>query len=155
MGTSLGPSVVCWLTKWRFIRFSIVGLSGTVVNLIVLYINQELLLGDIQPRETRLTLSVAVAIFFATINNYVWNRRWTWGDRKANRRLGFFIQMGQYFVASGFAMGIQFVFTILLARYTHYLIANILAIIFAALCTYLLNDVWTFSKKKKGEPIRR
>ena len=133
--------------RHRFLKFGIVGLSGTVVNLAVLYINQEILLKGIYPVERRLRLSLFGAIFLATINNYLWNRMWTWGDRKEKVRFGFFIQMGQYFLACGLAIGLQYLFTVLFSKIIHYLIANLIAIIFAAIFTYILNDLWTFAVK--------
>ena len=35
------------LTRWRYIKFGLVGASGTVVNLAVLYVCQEFLLASI------------------------------------------------------------------------------------------------------------
>jgi hypothetical protein len=75
------------LIRYRFSKFGVVGFSGTVVNFIVLYINQEIIFKDIYPRETRLNLSLEVAIFLATINNYLWNRNWTWSDRKGKKNM--------------------------------------------------------------------
>lgn len=135
------------LIKHRFTKFGAVGLSGMVVNLTVLYLNQEIFFRNISPEKTRLNLSLAVAIFVATINNFLWNRAWTWGDRKGKTKYGFFIQMGQYFIACGLAIGLQFSFTILLAQFIHYLVANIISIILAAVINYLINDIWTFSIK--------
>ena len=134
------------LLRHRFIKFGTVGASGTVVNLIMLHINQEILLENINPFETRLKLSLALAIFLATINNYLWNRMWTWNDRK--RKGGFFIQMGQYFLACGLAISLQYLFTIIFSRIIHYLIANILSIILAAIFVYIVNDVWTFAMRR-------
>ena len=138
----IGPII-----RHRFSKFGTVGLFGTAVNLIVLFIGQEIIFKDIRPTETRLHLSLGLAILLATINNYLWNRNWTWGDRKGTAGYGFFLQMGQYFVACGLAIAIQFGFTVLLAQYVHYMIANIFAIIIAAVFNYLLNDTWTFSEK--------
>jgi len=129
----------------RFTKFGAVGFLGTVVNLVALYIHQEFIFKNIYPKETRLHLSLAVAIFLATVSNYLLNRSWTWADRKGKTIKSFFVQMGQYFVACGLAIGIQFGLTVLLARYMHYLIANVIAIILAAVFNYLLNDIWTFS----------
>ena len=136
------------LLRHRFIKFGIVGLSGTIVNLVTLYLNQEFLLQSISPEDRRLSLSLAGAIFLATINNYLWNRYWTWSDRKGKTRHGFFFQMGQYFVASWLSIVLQFILTTFAAHYMHYLAANVLAIVFAAIVTYLLNDVWTFALKR-------
>lgn len=136
------------IIRHRFIKFGTIGLSGTAVNLTVLYINQEIILKDIYPVETRLSLSLAGAIFLATINNFLWNRIWTWGDRRGKTKHGFFIQMGQYFVASWLSIVLQFSLTKLFAQFIHYLIANIVSIVLAAVFTYILNDIWTFSIKK-------
>jgi putative flippase GtrA len=132
----------------RFIKFGTVGLLGTIINLTVLYLNQEYLFNDISPAQRRLYFSLSGAIFVATLSNYLWNRLWTWTDRKGKTMHGFFIQMGQYFLASGLAICIQYVLTILISWFIHYLIANILAIVIAAIFTYLLNDVWTFALRK-------
>jgi putative flippase GtrA len=138
------------LFRYRFVKFSVVGLSGMIINLVALYINREVLFKNIDPEWIRLNLSLGLAIFFATINNYLWNRKWTWLDRKGKTKYGFFPQMGQYFIACGLAIGLQFVFTLLLAQFMHYLIANIISIVLAAVLNYLLNDIWTFATRKTG-----
>ena len=48
---------------WRFLKFGIVGASGTVINLGLLYYAQEHLFAAIQQPEMRLNLSLALAIF--------------------------------------------------------------------------------------------
>ena len=136
------------IARHRFIKFGTVGFSGTIVNLIALYINQEFLFKGIHPPERRLYLSLSGAIFVATINNFLWNRWWTWGDRKIKAKYTFFVQMGQYFLACGFAIFLQYVFTIALSHFVYYLIANIMSIVLSAIFVYLLNDIWTFSAKK-------
>jgi len=134
--------------RYRFVKFSIVGFSGIIINLVALYVSQEILFQEIRSEVVRLNLSLGVAIFLATINNYLWNRAWTWFDRKGKTKHGFFLQMGQYFIACGLAIGLQFLITLLLAEFIHYLIANIISIVFAAIINYLLNDIWTFSIRK-------
>ena len=146
--TILQLPIIGPIIRHRFTKFGTVGLSGTLVNLIVLYINQEILLQNVYPLERRLQLSLAGAIFLATVNNFIWNRMWTWGDRNRRVRYGFFTQMGQYFMACGIAIGLQYLFTLLFSRIIHYLIANIMAIILAAIFAYILNDIWTFAVKK-------
>ena len=139
------------LIKHRFMRFAAVGLSGTVVNVAVLYVNQSFILTNVYPVERRLQLSLGIAIFIATLNNYLWNRWWTWSDRKKTTQTGFFTQMGQYYLACGVAILLQYLITMLLSQFTHYLIANIISIVLAAIFVYVLNDVWTFSRLKKVE----
>lgn len=144
----LGIPVIGPLIQHRFVKFSIVGLSGMIINLAALYISREALFNNIDPEWIRLNLSLGLAIFLATINNYLWNRKWTWFDRKGKTKYGFLPQMGQYFIACGLAIGLQFALTLLLAQFMHYLIANIISIVLAAVLNYLLNDIWTFAIRK-------
>ena len=142
--TILEMPVVGPVLRHRFAKFGVVGFSGTIVNLVVLFLSQEFLFAGVQPEETRLSYSLAVAIFVATINNFLWNRFWTWRDRKGKTRHGFFVQMGQYFLASWLSIALQFVATKVVAHFIHYMLANIIAIILAAVVTFVLNDIWTF-----------
>ena len=139
----LGP-----IMRHRLVKFGTVGLSGTAVNLFFLTLNQEILFKSVMPYGKRLQLSLSIAIFFATFNNYIWNRTWTWRDRKGMTRYGFLVQMGQYFLACSLAIIIQYFITLLFSRLTHYVIANVVAIIFAAIIVYIVNDVWTFAVKR-------
>lgn len=136
------------IIRHRFIKFGTVGFSGTIVNLAVLYINQEILFKNVCPPEKRLHLSLSGAIFVATLNNFFWNRIWTWSDRDRKSGFGVFLQAGQYFLACGAAIFFQYFFTILLSKYMHYLLSNIISIILAAILAYILNDIWTFTLKK-------
>lgn len=54
----------------RFLKFGTVGASGTVVNLGLLYFAKEHIFTAVQQPELRLNLSLALAIFFATLNNF-------------------------------------------------------------------------------------
>jgi putative flippase GtrA len=136
------------LIRHRFVRFGVVGLSGTVVNMAVLYVSQTVFFADVFPFKNRLRISLCLAIFLATMNNYLWNRWWTWGDRKKKSISGFFTQMVQYYLACGIAIFLQFVITMLLSRVAHYLVANAAAIVLSAIFVYILNNVWTFRKLK-------
>lgn len=136
------------LFRIRFIKFGVVGFSGTLINIGVLYVNQSILFRAVSPPDKRLHLSLSIAIFLATLNNYLWNRWWTWGDRKRGDKGGFFIQMGQYYLACGVAIFIQYLLTTILADFIHYLLANMTAIILSAIFVYIINDLWTFSPVK-------
>ena len=69
------------MMRWRFVKFGMVGASGTVINIAVLYLSQEFLLKHIEDFHVRLNYAIALAITLATINNFYWNRRLTWRDR--------------------------------------------------------------------------
>lgn len=59
----------------RFVQFCLVGLSGVMVDMVVLY-----LLSDPAILGWGLTRSKVIAAEFAILNNFFWNDRWTFGD---------------------------------------------------------------------------
>jgi putative flippase GtrA len=136
------------ITRWRFFKFGVVGASGTFVNLGVLFLGQEWLFAWVEPRLARLNTSLALAILVATINNFTWNRAWTWHDRRAHVTTPLLIQYGQYALASWLGIFVQVTLTNLFAIHMHYLIANALAIVIASLFNFLANDMWTFGRVK-------
>jgi putative flippase GtrA len=137
-----------WLVKQRFVKFGAVGFSGTLVNLAVLYVAQEFVYRSIDSGDLRFNLSLATAIFFATLHNFIWNRAWTWRDRKAHFRKSIGVQFMQYCTACWLAIALQFVFTNFLKQYMYYMLANFLAIAMTAILNYLINHTWTFKARK-------
>lgn len=134
------------VTAWRFFKFGVVGASGVVVNLAVLYLGQDWLFRGIGADYVRLNVSLALAIFCATINNFAWNRAWTWRDRKAHVRTRRVVQFAQYALASWLGIVLQVTFTNILVAYFHYLAANAIAIVIASGFNFLVNDLWTFGR---------
>ncbi|MCX7152549.1 MAG: GtrA family protein [Proteobacteria bacterium] len=140
--------LVMRVLKWRFLKFGTVGASGTVVNLAVLYIGQEFLFSAIAQPETRLNFSLAGAILVATINNFTWNRIWTWHDRRHLQVKPVLTQFVQYALACWLGILLQVVFTKILVVYLHYLLANLIAIVGASVFNFVVNDLWTFRHRK-------
>jgi putative flippase GtrA len=138
----------------RFLKFGIVGGSGIWVNDRVLYLSQEYLFhashDPAQLDRYALNVSLVLAIFFATLNNFFWNRLWTWRDRQALYHRPFLIQFGQYTVSCSISIALQFFFTNLLAPHVYYRIANLFAIAVTSVVNFLLNDIWTFGRLKIG-----
>lgn len=138
----------------RFLKFGTVGVSGIVVNQGVLYVAQEYIFhvsheaGSINWVD--LNLSLALAIFFATLNNFFWNRLWTWADRKGHYDRPLVIQFGQYTLSCGISIALQVLFTNLLAPHIYYMVANLIAIVVTSVVNFLLNDIWTFGRLKPG-----
>ena len=135
---------VARMLKFRFLKFGTVGASGTFVNLGVLYIGQEFVFRAIAQPEMRLNFSLSGAILVATINNFTWNRIWTWQDRPRNQGRSVLVQFGQYALACWVGILLQVVFTKILVVYLHYLVANLIAIVFASVFNFIVNDLWTF-----------
>ena len=136
----------------RFLKFGTVGVSGIVVNQGALYVMQEHVF-HVQSVAGQvdwllLNVSLSVAIFLATLNNFFWNRLWTWRDRVQHQQRPWIVQFGQYTLACGVSIALQFVFTNLLAPHVYYLIANFIAIGVTSVLNFLLNDIWTFGRLK-------
>ena len=149
--------VLSWIERYRYIKFGIVGASGTVVNLAVLYLGHEYVFAHIEQGYNKPYFSLALAIALATLNNFTWNRLWTWSDRVKQleasemprvslQTLG--MELGQYVTASAFGSALQYVLTLLLSGNLDYRLANIIAIVAASVSNFLANDRWTFRRKR-------
>lgn len=146
------------LERYRYLKFGIIGASGTVVNLVVLHIGHEYLFTALEAAWRKPYISLAVAIFVSTISNFTWNRLWTWRDRvrsleaaegaRAPRKRLLVMEFGQYATASAFGMVVQYVLTLLLSASMDYRLANVIAIVIASVSNFLANDKWTFRRRK-------
>jgi putative flippase GtrA len=143
------------LFRWRYIRFATVGASGTVVNVVVLFICQEWVLPlAVADTSLRLSLALVLAIAVSTVNNFAWNSLWTWSDRLVDEpgaNLAVDRSTGKRFVKYALScwlgMFIQYGLTLLLSGYMYYLLANIMSILMASVINYINNDRWTFRQK--------
>jgi dolichol-phosphate mannosyltransferase len=136
------------IAGFRFLKFGIVGATGAVVNLAGLWMGQEYLFAGVQSQALRVNLSLLVAITLATFNNYCWNRRWTWRDRKTSIHKGFWMQMAEYYAVCWVAIALQLLLTNVFVQFMHYLPANVVAIGLTAVINFLANDAWTFSIRR-------
>jgi dolichol-phosphate mannosyltransferase len=127
-----------WLREARFVRFAVVGLSGVVVDMAILY-----LLSDPRTLHWGLTRSKLIAAEAAMVNNYLWNDAWTFADfvgaersprRKFHRFLKFNAICGVGLVLNIVLLNIQFNW-MGMNRYT----ANAVAIAAATMWNYLIN----------------
>jgi putative flippase GtrA len=138
--------------RFRYAKFGIVGAGGTGVNMLVLYLAQEFVFRSIAAPRERLYVSLALAILVATLNNFTWNRIWTWADRRlpdpTATTPGVWGLFGRYALASWLGIALQYGLTLWFANVMHYLIANVLAIAVASVSNFLANDRWTFRVKK-------
>jgi putative flippase GtrA len=145
-----------WILRQRFLKFGTVGGSGVLINMGLLYLGQEFLFAAIEPPSMRLNVSVGLAILCATVNNFSWNRLWTWEDRNHANEKPLLIQFGQYALANMVGIFLQVAFTKILAAYIHYLLANLTAIAIAGIFNFMINDVWTFGlRNRRGGPDSR
>ena len=137
------------MVRWRFIKFGMVGASGTVINVAVLYGAQEFLLRPIADFHTRLNYAIALAITVATINNFYWNRRLTWRDRAHEVHHSALYLFAKYVMAAALAIALQSLLTKWLALHMHYIVANLIAIVLASVVSFVANDRMTFRRRAK------
>lgn len=141
------------MVRWRFIKFGLVGASGTVINIAVLYLAQEHLLRGIADFQARLNFSIALAITVATISNFYWNRRLTWRDRTRNTPQPALRLFLKYVMAAALSIVIQSLLTKWLALHLHYLLANVIAIVLASVVNFIANDRLTFRRHRPKPPL--
>ena len=139
-----------WLAGMRYVKFGVVGASGTVVNMAVLFLCHNYVFDALEADLGKPYVSLAVAIAVATLNNFSWNRLWTWADRRdpgADIRAQPYVpQLLKYALASWFGIALQYGLTLWLTHFMHYLLANVLAIVVASVSNFVANDRWTFKK---------
>jgi putative flippase GtrA len=146
-----------WLMAIRYVKFGMVGASGTVVNIAVLYLGHEYVFQSLEGAQGKPYASLALAISVATVNNFTWNRLWTWADRVQQAHEATNLdplahtslagQLAKYALASWFGIGLQYVLTLWLSHSMHYMLANVIAIVIASVSNFLANDRWTFRKQ--------
>jgi len=118
----------------------------------VLYVGREYLFNALEARDAKPYYSLALAIAVATLNNFTWNRLWTWADRSESAgntpvHTPLAMQFGKYALASWFGIALQYGLTLWLAGALHYMLANIIAIVVASVSNFLANDKWTFRRR--------
>jgi putative flippase GtrA len=138
-----------WLVKQRFAKFGTVGFAGTVVNIGVLHFSNKFVYQGIGSAPLRENLALLTGIFIATLHNFLWNRAWTWGDRKVHGGASIFVQFLQYCMSCSLAIALQILFTNILKQYMFLELANFVAIVLSAVLNYLINHAWTFRVRKQ------
>lgn len=147
------PPRVQPMLRWRFTKFGLVGGSGTVINIVVLYLAQEHLLQSIADFHSRLNYSIALAITVATISNFYWNRRLTWRDRTRSAPQPALRLFVKYVMAAALSIMVQSLLTKWLALYLHYIVANLMAIGLASVVNFVANDRLTFRRHRPKAPF--
>jgi dolichol-phosphate mannosyltransferase len=121
--------------EWnRWLKFLIVGVSGIVVNMGLLWILTE--------SGLHYLASGAIAIESSIISNFLLNDVWTFRDR---RKGNFFRRAGKFNIARITAAVINFaalwLFTFL---GVHYLISNFIGIALATIFSYITSIIWVW-----------
>ncbi len=125
---------------FRFPRFAMVGASGVIVNMGLLWILKSFIGLDV-------AIASPIAIEMSILSNFVLNDIWTWGDRHSRSFLG---RLWRYNLSiAGTAFGINYPVLLILDRFfnVNYLIANLTGIILGSIVNFVINHFWTYRKK--------
>lgn len=133
------------LKNIRFIKFALVGGSGIVVNMGLLYLLTDTF-------SIPYKLSSVLAIETSILSNFMLNNFWTWEER---RNTPFLHRMLRYHISVLIsAFFINWIFLVVLTEWfgLYYLISNLIGIALGTLVNFVLNDKWTFRElPRSGE----
>ncbi len=121
----------------QFIKFAIVGLSGTIVNFVIYH--------SLLHYHVHIWLSYAVGFITGGINNYWWNRHWTFRSKAAMGK-----ELGQFISVSAVSLALSEVVIVyaehLLPRDLHHRnsVTWLLAIAVGTAWNFFINKYWTF-----------
>jgi dolichol-phosphate mannosyltransferase len=134
----------------RIVKFGLVGVLGTTINIFFLYVFKEHLFKsfvlNIHNIDIVLNLCIALSIFISIVNNYFLNSLWTWRDRK-NPEVHILFNFKKYLLASWASISIQFIGINVLTFFgVSYLFAAILTVAIGSFFNFSINHFWTFKK---------
>jgi putative flippase GtrA len=129
----------------RWLRFNLIGATGIVVQLAMLFLLRSIL-------HCNYLLATAFAVEAAVINNFLWHECYTWADRvrpswreSPLRLLRFNLANGGISIAGNLAL-----MKILVGlAHMNYLASDAIAIVGCCLANFLVSDEWVFRVGKK------
>lgn len=154
------------IEKIRFIKFAIVGISGTIVdfgifNLLILFFNQDIIHAE---SFDYVLISSMISFIVAVFNNYYWNRQWTYPESKEFSHKEQFIKFGTVSVLGLlirtplFAyiknpiIGLTEGFLLVNSSFSSETVGNnfalALVVIIVLFWNYFINRFWTYRKIK-------
>jgi putative flippase GtrA len=122
---------------WQLARFTAVGASGYVVNLITFALCVHAL--DLDFR-----IAAVIAFLVAVTNNFWWNRHWTFDARSGHAGH----QAARFLAVSIAAFAVNFVVLEILVTGAGLkeVVAQAIAVATATPCNFIGNKLWTFTE---------
>jgi dolichol-phosphate mannosyltransferase len=131
----------------RFLRFAIVGLSGVLVDMAVLYF-----LSDPTRLGWGLTRSKVLAASTAILNNFLWNDLWTFGDIAARQKGQRFRRLLKFASVCGLGVVLNVILLNVMFNFLHMnrYVANLVSIAIVTVWNFGLNSKlnWRDSKSR-------
>lgn len=138
----------------RFFRFCVVGGSGVVVNLAVLWLLLLLLPPAWGVWQHRWAMAWAIVVSILT--NFLLNDLWTWGDAEKGGLRHWLRRLGMFFLVSAAAATVQWGCGVALHEGLGIWIylAQALGIVLAMGINFTVNHLWTFRSRPRGASDR-
>ena len=123
------------LSRAQFIRFSMVGALGTLVNILVLYFLVEFI-------SLWYMVSATIAFVVALTNNYIFNRLWTFSSKE----IKILKQYSKFFAINmiGLVINLSILYALVEFENLWYVFAQILSITAAWISNFMGNKLWVF-----------
>jgi len=123
-----------------FIKYGIVGISGTIISMSVLYTLTDIF-------NIYYLISGLIAIEISLLNNFFWNDRWTFLHN--NNMNSVHIRLIDYHIVSlaGALINIMFLYILTSWIGLYYLLSNLIAIMGVFIINYIINTRITWKEK--------
>ena len=124
-----------WTILMRFVRFGIVGVSGTLIDFGVTWLCKEKL-------HWNKYLSNSIGFLLAATNNYTWNRLWTFESQNSE----IFREYGSFVLIALIGLGLNNFVTWLLHEKAHwnFYLSKLVAVGVVVIWNFSMNYVFTF-----------
>ena len=129
----------------RFLRFGVVGASGVVVNMVLMYFLVEM--GHVNQ-----LVAAALASEASILSNFALNDRWTFRDARPTTSWPRRAVQYNAVALSGMVISLGILALLMASHQMHYLVANFLAIGASTLSNYLLNSRFTWATRRLSAP---
>lgn len=125
----------------KITQFVVVGLSGTLIT-------WGTLIAFVDGAGLLVWISYSLAYSFGIVNNFIWNRLWTFRAEGRKTRTEFFKYITVNIISLSGYWGLS---TLLNHIGLHYFVANIIGMVLSFIINYVLNRIWTFNYKLYDE----
>lgn len=130
----------------RFAGFALVGLSGILINLLILF-------GATDIFRIHYLVSAGIATIGSTLWNFVLTETWVY--RISNKKQGLFRRLGLFFTMNLIALSLRtpilYILTTILG--IHYMLSNLISLMVMTVSRFMLSDnlIWGGKLPKQGD----
>jgi dolichol-phosphate mannosyltransferase len=134
-----------WREWKRVFKFGIVGISGIVVNLVILYLLVEFFI-------LNKDLASLIATEFAILNNFIWNDLWTFHSNENRKYSSKWQRLAAFNIVSAGGALINFGVFLVLTKWfaVYYLAAQFIGILVAFIWNFSVNRRFTWMRNQEN-----